>query len=516
MKTSCRIFVFACLAVAARAEVTLAPLFTDHAVLQRDKPVPVWGRADAGEAVTVTFAGQTKRVVAGADGRWSVSLDKLRAEAKGADLAVTGKNSVVLHDVVVGEVWLCSGQSNMEWPVKSARDAAKEIAAANFPLIRHLKVKRTVAESPADTVETGGWQGASPATAGEFTAVGYFFARDIFQKLGVPIGLVNSSWGATPIEAWLNPAVFERNPAFEFVSQRWDDMTSDYARKKADYEGVTLPEWTEAEAAAKRDGEAAHKTWLKAHPKPHAPRGRGDSWTPGGLFNGMIQPLVPYALRGALWYQGESNADHAAEYQKLFAALIRDWRRQFGQGELPFFWVNLAAYDAGGDETHQTWAFLREAQSQTADEVANTGQAVAIDLGEADNIHPANKQEVGRRLALLAKNRVYGYQVEDTGPTFANFRRTPNSLMVTFGHVSGGGLVTRGTKGLVLGVEVAGADQVFHPAVAHVAGSVMVAVSSDVAEPVALRYAWKNFPEANLYNGAGLPAAPFRTDNWDK
>jgi sialate O-acetylesterase len=504
----------------ARADVTLAPLFTDHAVLQRDKPVPVWGQAAAGEKITVTFARQTRTATAGPDGRWSMSLDKLSASAQGTDLTVAGKNNtLVVHDVVVGEVWLCSGQSNMEftlearpgtWQAKSrVRDADKEIAAANFPLIRQVKIERTVAADPAASVATSGWQGASPATVGGFTAVGYFFAREIFQKLGMPIGIVNSSYGGTPVESWMPAPTLARNPAFKVVAERWEKMLADYPDKKAEFDAA-LAEWTPAETAAKARGEAAHTAWLKEHPKPPAPRGPGDPWTPSSLFNGMISPLAPYAVRGMLWYQGESNAARAAEYQRLFAAMITAWRKQFGQGDFPFFWVNLASYNAPGDTTDQNYAFLREAQTQTLD-LPNTGQALAIDIGNPDNIHPTNKQEVGRRLALLAKNRVYGLTGDDTGPTFANVRLGGNGLIVTFGH-AGGGLIAHDHP--VTCVEVAGTDQVFHPAAVVVSQSVLVAISPEVKQPVAIRYAWRNAPDANLYNGAGLPAVPFRSDNW--
>ena len=500
---------FLLLAATARADVTLAPLFTDHAVLQRDKPIPVWGGADAGESVSVTFGRQSKTTTAGPDGRWKVSLDKLPAESKGADLSVAGKNTLVVHDVVVGEVWLCSGQSNMEFTVSRARDSAKEIAAANFPLIRHVKIRNTVAEDPAATVKTSGWQSASPATVGSFTAVGYFFARDIFQKLNIPVGLVHSSWGGTPVESWMPAPTLARDPAFKVVGERWEKTLSEYPDKKAEFDAA-LAEWTPADAAAKAQGDAEHAAWLKAHPKPRAPRGPGDSWTPSGLFNGMIAPLVPYALRGALWYQGESNAAHADEYRLLFTSMITSWRKQFGQGEFPFFWVNLANYKGGGDSTGQTWAFLREAQTQALD-LPNTGQALAIDIGDPNDIHPTNKQEVGRRLALLAKNRVYSSAVEDTGPTFANVRLGGAGLIVTFGH-AGGGLTARDHP--LEDVEVAGEDKVFHPAKATVSKSVLVAFSPDVKQPIAIRYAWRNAPDVNLYNGAGLPAVPFRSDNW--
>ncbi len=493
----------------ARADVALAPLFTDHAVLQRDKPIPVWGSADAGEKITVIFAQQTRTATAGPDGRWTVSLDKLPAIAQGADLTVAGKNTVVVHDVVVGEVWLCSGQSNMEFTVSRARDASKEIAAANFPLIRHVKINHAVATDPATTVATGGWQSASPATVGGFTAVGYFFARDLFQKLNVPIGLVHSSWGGTPVESWMPAPTLAREAAFKIVAERWEKTLADYPQKKIEFDDA-LAEWTPADAAAKAQGDTAHAAWLKEHPKPRAPRGRGDSWTPSGLFNGMIAPLTPYALRGTLWYQGESNADHAAEYRQLFVAMITAWRKQFGQGNTPFFWVNLANYKAPSDSTGQTYAFLREAQTQALD-LINTGQAITIDLGDPNDIHPTNKQDVGRRLALLAKHHVYGVTVDDTGPMFASVRLASGALVATFGHATGG-LIAHDHP--VACVEIAGEDKVFHPAAVAVSKSVMIATSPEVKAPVAMRYAWRNAPDANLYNGAGLPAVPFRTDNW--
>ena len=509
---------------AARAEVTLAPLFTDHAVLQRDKPVPVWGRATAGERITVRFHGQSGGTVAGADGRWIVFLDQFATDANGADLTVTGRDTLTLHDIVVGDVWLCSGQSNMEFTVSRAQNAAAEIAAANFPLIRHIKVRNTVAESPADTVATSGWLPASPQTAGTFTAVGYFFARDIFQKTGVPIGLVHSSWGGTPVESWMSPAALAGNPAFTFVTERWRQNLAEYPAKKAAFD-LALAEWTKADADAKVSRKEPYAAWQKKNPRPRAPRGAGDSWTPASLFNGMINPLLPYALRGALWYQGESNAEHAAEYHPLFAAMITAWRAHFGQGDIPFYWVSLANYKVPTDKTDTTYAFLREAQTQTL-ALPHTGQALAIDVGNPDDIHPTNKQEVGRRLALLARNRVYGLTGDDTGPTFVEAKRegaatstgskgspqagSGQALRVTLAHAAG--LLAHDKP--VQSLEVAGADRKFFPATAKIERDTLLVSAREVKEPVAVRYAWRNAPEANLYNGAGLPAVPFRSDNW--
>lgn len=514
----------------ARADVTLAPLFTDRAVLQRDKVVPIWGRADVGEKVTVTFAGQRKEATPAPDGRWLVQLDPLVASIQGADLIVAGKNTLTLRDVVVGEVWLCSGQSNMEWPVSRSADAVREIAAVNFPLIRHVRIEHVVAESPAESVPTSGWLAATPQTAGGFTAVGYFFARDLFQKLGVPIGIVHSSWGGTPVESWMSPAALASDPAFAVVGERWRKTVADFPTAKVAH-AARLAEWQRVEAAAKAapapkapppsakakiagkakaEPVSAYAEWLRANPRPRAPRGPGDPWTPSGLFNGMINPLLPYALRGTLWYQGESNAERAAEYHALFTAMITAWRAHFGQGDFPFFWVSLANYEVPTDPTRRIYAFLREAQTKAL-ALPDTGQALAIDIGDPKDIHPVNKQEVGRRLALLAKNRVYSMTGDDTGPTLASATREGATLRLRFTHASGG-LVAHDKP--VQSLEIAGADRVFHAAAARIDRDTLIVASPKVREPIAVRYAWANAPEANLYNGAGLPAVPFRTDAW--
>jgi sialate O-acetylesterase len=516
-----RVFLFSTvLAVAVRADVTPAPLFTDHAVLQRDKPVAIWGRATPGEKVTVRFAAQQRSATTGTDGRWIVLLDALATASEGAELTIAGKNTVVVHDVVVGDVWLCSGQSNMEFAVSRAINAPREIAAANFPLLRHVKIDRRVASAPADAVKTMGWQSTTPATVGAFTAVGYFFARDLHQKLGVPIGIVNSSWGGTPVESWMSPVALANDPAFKIVAERWERDLAAYPTAKPPYD-AWLADWRNGEATAKAKGEPAHRAWLEKNPWRRAPRGPGDSWTPAGLFNGMINPLVPYALRGVLWYQGESNAEHAAEYHALFATMITAWRAHFGQGDVPFYWVSLANYKVPEDPTGMSYAFLREAQTQTLS-LPDTGQAIAIDIGNPDDIHPTNKQEVGHRLALLARNRVYGLVADDTGPTFASQTRenlppAPGgrggsaALRVRFTHTDGG-LIAHDKP--VQSLELAGADRVFHAATAVIDRDTLLVSAPEVKEPVAVRYAWRNAPEANLYNGAGLPAVPFRSDAW--
>jgi sialate O-acetylesterase len=455
------------------AEIALAPLFTDHAVLQQGKLVPIWGRADPGEHVSVSFGGQTVGATAGEDGTWVVLLAPLSASAAGADLVAAGKsNTLTRHDVVVGEVWLCSGQSNMEFTlgVQARRgmrllNGAQEIAAARFPLIRQFEVGREPAAALSD-LATGTWVPCSPDTAGNFSAVGYFFARDIHRRLGVPVGVIDSTWGGTPIEAWLSPMALASDPAFAAVRTRWNQASPDYP----------------------------HKT----------------SWAPAGLFNGMINPLLPYAMRGVLWYQGESNANRAAEYHRLFAAMISAWRAHFAQGDLPFLWVQLANYVPPDDRGGSTWAYLREAQAQALTLPA-TGMAVTIDIGDPKSIHPANKQEVGRRLALIAKNKVYGLVGDFSGPVFESAERVGAAMRVHFEYADNG--LTAAAKPLQ-SFEIAGADRRFYPAVASIAHDTVLVQSPKVLAPVAVRYAWQNNPEANLYNGAGLPAAPFRSDNW--
>jgi sialate O-acetylesterase len=488
-----------------RADVSLASLFNDHAVLQRDKPVPVWGTATAGEKVTVAFAGQSCTATAAADGRWIVFLAPLAASTQGVDLRVAGKNTLVVHDVVVGDVWLCAGESGMESPVSRGPNAEQEIAAARFPLIRHVAIEHRVAAEPADFVATSGWKSAMPENAGGFTAVGYFFAREIFLKLGVPVGVVHCAWSGTPIEAWLSPLALQQTPLAAEIEARWQRALAEASPEKiARYPGE-LAAWQKAEDLA-RSRRAKNPL-----PKPAAPATPESPERPTSIFNGMIHPLLPVALRGVLWYQGESNVLRAAEYRELFAAMISAWRTHLGQGELPFFWVNLPARRDDSGAAARDRARLREAQTHTL-ALPGTGQAVAIDLDDgAESRLAATRQEIGRRLALLAKHRVYSFITDDTGPTFLAVAREKNSLRVFFSHVHSG-LVAHDKPPQSL--EIAGADGVFQPAAGKIERDTLVVSSPAVQEPVAVRYGWSNAPEANLANGAGLPAAPFRSDNW--
>ncbi|HEY1108916.1 MAG TPA: sialate O-acetylesterase, partial [Opitutaceae bacterium] len=452
-----------------RAEVVVASLFSDGAVLQRDKPVPLWGRADPGEKVTITFAGQTREATAMHDGRWIAFLDPMPANAHGADLTLTGKNTLTVRDVVVGEVWLCSGQSNMEWPVSRSLHAPAEIAAANYPAIRHVKIDHVVAATPADSVKTSGWQAASPQTAGNFSAVAYFFARDLHVRLEVPIGIVNCTWGGTPIEAWMSPAALREHPLARTIDERWSQTLAEYPAKKALFDS-SWAEWSQGEASAKAQGKAVYDAHLKKRPRLTEPPGPGHPWTPRSLYNGMVNPLVPYALRGILWYQGENNVDRPQEYAPLFHSMIASWREHLGQGDLPFFWVSIAAFGYPTDSTGLRAASLREAQA-SALTLPNTGQALTIDIGNPTDIHPANKQEVGRRLALLARMRVYDGIGDDSGPTFASMAREGSALRVRFTHASGGLIAYERP---VQSLQLAGADRTFHPAEARIDGDTIL------------------------------------------
>lgn len=488
--------------LALLADVTPAPLFQNHAVLQRDKPLPVWGRAEPGERVSVAFQGQRIQTTAGTDGRWIVYLEPVPASAVPAELTITGKNTITVRDILVGEVWLASGQSNMEWFLAKSADGDAEAAAAKFPLIRQFDAVNTSAMAPADTV-AGDWKLCSPETAGRFSGVAYFFARDLHRKLGVPVGIVNSTWGGTGVEAWTDTFTLQGTAAWTGVNARWLEGFAQFEERKANYP-AEMEAWKKANEQAK-----ATKT-TNPLPWPRAPIGPGTPYVPAGLYNGMIAPLQPYALRGAIWYQGESNWPYPAEYTELFPAMIRAWRAQWNQGEFPFYFVQLADYKVPNDPSDIGWAILRETQTKAL-ALPNTGMAVTIDIGDPADIHPRNKQEVGRRLALIAKHEVYAIPGDWSGPVFASAQREGNALRVRFTHASGGLTAERKPVQSLL---IAGADRKFFPATAKIDGETLLVSAPEVPEPVAVRYAWSNAPEANLYNGAGLPAAPFRSDSW--
>lgn len=624
---------------AARADVIPNPLFADHAVLQQGVALPIWGKAAPGEAVTVEIAGQTAKTTAGADGQWRVNLQPMPAGGP-FTFTLSGKNKIVLADVLVGEVWVASGQSNMERRlgpqpgVPPITDWEKEVAAADLPRIRHFGVAQTKSFTPLSTV-AGQWTVCSPDTVKDFSAVGTFFARDLHQARHVPIGIIHASWGGTPAEAWTSEAGLRSLPDFANIKdelkllqadpkaalrkyegeleiwmaahdtgsakdQAWNANTLDTSAWKTmalpslweeagepDLNGVVwfrrsfdLPLgaagapaelqlglvddvdttwvngvkvgftfgynvkrkylvpagvlragtntiavrvldmgggggiWGEPKPSLVSKGATASATvdlagpWryriglhLQDAPAPPAAR-TGDSGTPTVLWNGMIAPLVPYAVRGAIWYQGEGNVQRERQYRTLFPALIADWRRAWGQGDFPFLFVQIAPF---ADMTPE----IREAQLLTWQHTPNTAMAVTTDCGDAKDIHPAHKQPVAARLALAARALAYGEKIEFAGPTYQSMVVAGNKATLRFDHL-GGGLVAKG--GPLKGFTIAGADKVFVPARAVIRGSTVVVTGKNVAKPVAVRYGWANVPEVNLFNKAGLPASPFRTD----
>lgn len=635
--------------VPLRADVRLPALFSDHAVLQRAGDVPVWGRADAGERVTVAFAGAEETAIADDHGKWKVRLDLQDAPKGPHELIVSGNNRLVVADVLVGEVWLCSGQSNMGFPVKNSVDGAAEVAAANDSEIRFFKVARNAAREPAADMK-GKWQVCSPQTVANFSAVGYFYGRELRAKVNAPVGLIDATWGGTPAEAWTPAQALESEPDFAallkqratlladpepvsadaakkieadwiakvdalFVGESrpepawWDTGASSYGWRKIRLPGsidnqlrpgmdgsfwlrktVEVPASAAGEAATlhlgviddydftwvngklvgrmTRDNPDAYRT-PRAYPLPAGTLRAGanvilvrvvdwqflatvsgslrletasgwkarlegqwlgrietdlgtrplvaSGWMhhcPGALYDGMIAPLTPYALRGVIWYQGENNADMAVQYRRLFPTLIASWRERWGRGDLPFYYVQLANYMARLPEpAESSWAELREAQLITLQQ-PRTGMAVAIDIGEENDIHPRNKQEVARRLSLIALANDYGFPTPGfSGPRYRGMQREGPRLRLTFDGI-GGGLVNRRHPEPPEGFSIAGEDGIFVWARAEIEGADVIVSSDSVPEPIAVRYGWADNPAVSLYNAEGLPAGPFRTDRF--
>lgn len=498
--------VCACLLAAtwpAQSAITLAPPFRDNAVLQRDKPIPVWGRAEPGEKVSVSFQGRTQATEADASGRWRVDLDPLPASAEPADLTAAGSDTVRIRNVLVGEVWICAGQSNMAWTVQHSLNGPQETAAASFPLIRHFKVPLKASAAPEESAD-GTWEICSPETVGKFSAVAYFFGRELQRELRVPVGLLNISYGGSPIESWMSEAALRNDPAFPAVTERLKLAEARYPAQLKLYE-QRLADWRKANEAAEKAGKRP------ATRAPLKPSGGGtvDRFTSSALYHAMLHPFLPFAVRGILWFQGEANFLRSDEYRTLFPSMIRQWRAEFGQGDLPFYYVQLANQARLSDTTGVQFAFQRDAQS-AALALPNTGFAVTADIGDPEDPHFKNKQEAGRRLALVALAKTYGRNLEFSGPSVRSIRKEQDAFVVAFDHAEGLALRGEAPKSF----ELAGEDKVFHPATAKIEADTVIVKSPAVPDPAAIRYAWHNNPGIVLYNAAGLPAAPFRSDTW--
>lgn len=504
-------------ALSAQADVKLPVIFSDHMVLQRDQKVPVWGWADEGEKVTVEFAGQKVETMA-KGGKWSVALTPLKASSAGAKFTVSGKNKVEFSDVLVGEVWFCSGQSNMEMTVGSSKNGKEEIASANNPRIRHFKVPHVTSDQPQEEVKTqGGWQLTAGNTVGSFTAVGYFFAREIQKELDVPIGLIGCNWGGTRIEPWTPPIGFQSVPA----------LKADFADKLASFptkSPVMIPAPPQpvldetGKTVLDKAGKPVLKQVLDANRRPKMvpavdkdgkPLMTASSSSPMGIYNAMVHPLIPYAIRGALWYQGESNNGEGMLYFEKKKALINGWRTLWKQGDFPFFFVQLAPYRYGKPENLPG---IWEAQTATLS-IPNTGMAVTTDVSTVGNIHPPDKQTVGHRLALWALAKTYNQPVGSyASPLFDTLKVEGSKARVSFKHADGGLKSLNGQS--LTWFTVAGEDKKFVEAKAELAGDSVVVSADGVAKPVAVRFGWHELAEPNLANAAGLPASPFRTDKW--
>lgn len=502
---------------AIRAEVKPHPLFSDNMVLQRDQPIVVWGTADPNEVVTVTLriqsatsvAEKAMSVTADAKGNWNVNLPAQPASKLG-DTVSLKINKDVLENVLIGDVWLCSGQSNMEWRMSQLTkdEQGKKLAAdATNPMIRLFDVpNRPSAEPMADfpvAGNSGKWLECKPETVINFSAVGYFFGKTLNKELGVPIGLISSDWGGTPAEAWTSREALNAESSLKYYTERFDTARKTYDPEKAQaaFE-KTLAKWNEDAAEAKKAGKPIPR-------RPQNPANPADRPNPTTLYNGMIAPITKFPITGAIWYQGESNAGRAYEYRTLMPTMIKNWREQWGK-EFPFFMVQLAPFRGGASGVD--YAELRDAQFHTTKELPKVGIAIITDVGDETDIHPQQKQPVGERLAQAALHTAYGKDVEPIGPTYKELSIEGNKAIVRFDHL-GGGLMAKGSE--VAGFQVAGEDGKYVSAKAEIKGDTVVVTSDEVAKPVSVRYGWVNFakPTLNLYGKNGLPAAPFRTDD---
>ncbi len=641
MKKECySLILLLIISIGASAAVRLPGIFGNHMVLQRDKPIPVWGWAQANEKITVQFNKQLINTKADKQGKWKIDL---AAEQAGGpfDMTIKGQNTIVYTDVLIGEVWICSGQSNMEWTLRNTNDAAAEIASADMPMIHHITVTKAISLLPKDDIAGGSWNVCSPVTAGDFTAVGYYFAKQLYNELKVPVGLINTSWGGTHSETWTSKEAFENDSYFKDMiaglpALRLDSLNN--IKKAAALKHITelqggfktaaeIETWKESSAndidwgtvklpgvweqqelgdidgvvwfrktinltaddagkpaqlelAMIDDNDIAYVNGVKVGstnsyntkrkyniPAGVLKKGRnviavrvedtgggggiygessdllltiGDSiillageWKyqvealsgaaasigpneyPTLLYNAMLYPLIPYAIQGAIWYQGESNAGRAYEYRKAFPLMITDWRTKWNQGNFPFYFVQLASFNSanGNSKNGSTWAELREAQTMTL-QLPHTGMAITTDIGVSNDIHPRNKLDVGKRLAAIALHDVYGKQIEYSGPMYSGMQINGNTISISFTH-TGKGLMAKDKYGYVKGFEIAGADKQFYYARAWIEGDKIIVMADEVKSPVAVRFGWTDDAgENNLFNKDGFPASPFRTDDW--
>ena len=476
----------------AQADVKLPNVFGDHMVLQQGQQNKVWGLAEAGEVVTVAINGQSQTATAAADGTWHVMIDPVPVGGPYA-LTVKGKNEIKFSDVLVGEVWVCSGQSNMQWSVNNSNDPDIEKLTAKYPKVRMINFPQVGTQDVKWSHDDRKWMVCTPDTVGGFSAVGYFFARQLHQTLGVPVGMINNAWGGSACEAWIRRDVLNADPLFKPLMDRWTQMESKYAELVAKGTNLTDEEKKQLQGLQNQMG--------------------GNS-RPANIYNGVLKSHIGYGIKGAIWYQGESNAGRAYQYRDLFPLMIKNWRDDWGQGDFSFYWAQLADFQNEQPQpVESAWAELREAQTMTMSKLPKTGEAVIIDIGEGKDIHPKNKVDVGRRLARWALAKDYGVAIPYHSPQYKSMAKTDNKITLTFDYVDGGWrpFDVKEPRGFA----IAGEDKKFVWANATVQKDNTIEVSSDqVVNPVAVRYGWADNPVVNLFDGAGLPLTPFRTDDW--
>lgn len=483
----------------AHADVSVPHILSDHMVLQRNQPIHLWGWANPGEEVTATLHGTSATTRADGIGHWSVYLPP---EPAGGPYTVTieGTNTITLTDVMIGDVWFASGQSNMQLPLMGFPGSAvvtngqEEIRNATQPELRLLHIPAKASPYPQQD-QAASWTLCTPQTAASFSAAAYFFGREIAKREHVTVGLIDSSYGGTPGEAWISLDTIGSDAALMPVFAYWAHVSDDHV----DLPRIEAEHAREAKAAKAADETAPWHMWLPDHL---------ESWHPAWLYNAMVAPAIQYPIKGVIWYQGEtnSNVERAAMYARIFPALIGDWRKQWQEGNFPFLFVQIAPFTSVPEED---WAVIREAQRRTLS-VANTAMAVTVDIGNPTNVHPADKQDVGHRLALAARALAYGENLEYSGPLYQQATVDGHSMQIWFSHTTGG-LDARG-GGALKGFEIAGADHKFVPATAKVDGDTVLVSSPEVPYPAYVRYGWTNYPVVNLFNGAGLPASPFTTE----
>ena len=494
--------------LSARADVKLNPLFTDFMVLQQGIACPVWGTATPNEAIEVKLEpvkageGESAAVKGTADdkGNWIIKLPKLKASLNSYTLSIQGKNTVALKDVLIGEVWICSGQSNMEMTLNGCSNAQEAIAKSANPMLRLFTVQKATSIEPKTEV-VGKWAPSNPQTSPSFSGVGYYFGRDLQAALKVPVGLIHTSWGGTPAQAWTSQEALATKSELKGYVLDIPTLKKQY-RMAAENYLTNLEKYT---AVAKEQLATTGQL-----PQPPVPPQQPGSGQPSTLYNAMIAPLVPYGIAGAIWYQGESNAGAAYQYRTLFNTMIEDWRKQWAQGDFPFLCVQLAPFMKIQKEPMESqWAELRESQWLATKRLKNVGMAVITDAGDETDIHPKKKEPAGVRLALAARAIGYGEKIEFAGPEYKSVKFENGKAILSFDHTEGG-LDPRG--GELIGFTIAGKDKKFYNATAEIKDDTIIVTAPEVKEPAAVRYGWANFPVVNLWNKAGLPATPFRTD----